>query len=260
MLQTRSYATLALLVGAFALLVWWIRIQESSYNWGWYVILPTTDTGMTNIQFLLAGLGATITLSVLAILIAMVMGLIIALFGLSSDPVARGFNRTYVEIVRSVPVLVMLLWVHYGLPVILGLNFDVFASGVVALAICESAFLAEIFRGGVQSIARGQFEAADSLGLGYGDKMRDVILPQAVRRILPPLGNQFVYMLKMSSLVSVIGLGELTRQANELVTNQYRPLEIYTFLVLEYLVLILLVSWGVRWLERRLGADESRQR
>jgi polar amino acid transport system permease protein len=88
--------------------------------------------------------------------------------------------------------------------------------------------------------------------------MRYIILPQAIRRVLPPLGNQFVYMLKASSLVSVIGLAELTRKANELVVTEYRPLEIYTFLILEYLVLILLVSSAVRWLERRMGASERR--
>ncbi|MCS5606811.1 MAG: ABC transporter permease subunit, partial [Alphaproteobacteria bacterium] len=97
---------------------------------------------------------------------------------------------------------------------------------------------------------------AHSVSLGYLDTMRFVILPQAVRRILPALGNQLVYMLKMSSLVSVIGMQELTRKANELVVTEYRPLEIYTVLLLEYLVLILIVSAAVRWLERRLRADE----
>ena len=123
----------------------------------------------------------------------------------------------------------------------------------------DSAFQAEIFRAGIQSIGRGQYEAAHSISLGYADTMRFVILPQAIRRILPALGNQFVYMLKMSSLVSVIGVQELTRKANELVVAEYRPLEIYTILVLEYLVLILIVSAGVRWLERRMRTDE-RQR
>ncbi len=113
--------------------------------------------------------------------------------------------------------------------------------------------MAEVFRGGIQAVTRGQHEAAESLGLNYWQKMRLVILPQAFRQILPPLGNQFVYILKMSSLVSVIGLSDLTRRANELVVNEYLPLEIYTFLVLEYLVLILLVSQAVRWLEKRIA-------
>ena len=120
----------------------------------------------------------------------------------------------------------------------------------------DSAFQAEIFRAGIQSIDKGQYEASHSISLRYRDTMRFVILPQAIRRILPALGNQLVYMLKMSSLVSVIGMQELTRKANELVVTEYRPLEIYTILVLEYLVLILVVSAGVRWLEHRLKSDE----
>ncbi|GAJ73466.1 putative amino acid ABC transporter, permease protein [Vibrio sp. JCM 18904] len=130
-----------------------------------------------------------------------------------------------------------------------------FWAGVIALTIAESAFMAEVFRGGIQAISRGQHEAAESLGLSYWQKMRLVILPpQAFRQILPPLGNQFVYILKMSSLVSVIGLSDLTRRANELVVNEYLPpLEIYTFLVLEYLLLILFVSQAVRWLEKRIA-------
>ena len=132
------------------------------------------------------------------------------------------------------------------------LSISVFWAGVLALAISDSAFQAEIFRAGIQSIDRGQYEASHSISLNYRDTMRHVILPQAIKRILPALGNQLVYMLKMSSLVSVIGMQELTRRANELVVTEYRPLEIYTVLVLEYLVVILIVSAGVRWLERRL--------
>ena len=124
------------------------------------------------------------------------------------------------------------------------------------MAISDSAFQAEIFRAGIQSINRGQYEAAASISLNYRDTMRFVILPQAIKRILPALGNQLVYMLKMSSLVSVIGMQELTRRANELVVTEYRPLEIYTVLVIEYLVVILIVSAGVRWLERRLNAAD----
>jgi polar amino acid transport system permease protein len=228
----------------------------SSYNWGWYVVLPTTTQGMTNIEFLLGGLGTTIVLSLCAILLSVTIGLLVALPGLSRNRLGRGFNRVYVELFRAIPILVMLLWVYYGLPVVLDISLDVFVAGMLALALCDSAFEAEILRAGIQSVDRGQVEAADSLGLTYLDKMRYIVLPQAIRRVLPPLGNQFVYMLKMSSLVSVIGLSELTRRANELVVNQYRPLEIYTFLVLEYLALILIVSQLVRWMERRMRADE----
>jgi polar amino acid transport system permease protein len=199
----------------------------------------------------------TILISVTAILISVVVGLLVALPGLSEKRGWRMFNRTYVEIVRSVPILVLILWVYYGLPTVSGITLSVFWAGVLALALSDSAFQAEIFRAGIQSIGRGQYEAAQSVSLNYRDTMRYIILPQAIRRILPALGNQLVYMLKMSSLVSVIGLQELTRKANELVVSEYRPLEIYTILVLEYLVLILIVSAGVRWFERRLKASDT---
>ncbi|MCG9684830.1 amino acid ABC transporter permease [Vibrio sp. Isolate23] len=229
----------------------------SDYQWGWYVLDPATEQGQTNLKFLSAGFYDTITISLLSMVLAMLIGLMVALPSLSSSKWLNGFNRVYVEVIRSIPVLVLLLWVYYGLPTLLDISLDHFWAGVLALTIAESAFMAEVFRGGIQSIAKGQHEAAESLGLNYWQKMRLVILPQAFRQILPPLGNQFVYILKMSSLVSVIGLSDLTRRANELVVNEYLPLEIYTFLVLEYLVLILLVSQAVRWLEQRIAIPSN---
>ena len=227
-----------------------------SAQWGWYVVNPATSSGLANLKFLLSGLYYTVLLSLTAILISMVTGLLVALPGLSENRKLRAFNRFYVALVRAVPILVLILWVYYGLPQLSGLAISVFWAGVIALALSDSAFQAEIFRAGIQSINRGQYEAAHSISLSYADTMRFVILPQAIRRILPALGNQLVYMLKMSSLVSVIGMQELTRKANELVVTEYRPLEIYTILVLEYLVLILIVSAGARWLERRMQSDE----
>ncbi len=227
-----------------------------SSGWGWYVVNPSTPTGLANLKFLLSGLYYTVLLSLTAIVISVAIGLLVALPGLAERRPLRMFNRTYVELVRAVPILVLILWVYYGLPQMADIAISVFWAGVIALALSDSAFQAEIFRAGIQSINRGQYEAAHSISLSYADTMRFVILPQAIRRILPALGNQLVYMLKMSSLVSVIGMQELTRKANELVVTEYRPLEIYTILVLEYLVLILIVSAGVRWLERRMQADE----
>nr|WP_216603204.1 amino acid ABC transporter permease [Vibrio coralliilyticus] len=229
----------------------------SDYQWGWYVLDPSTEQGQTNLKFLSAGFYDTITISLLSMALAMLIGLLVALPSLSNSRWLNGLNRVYVEVIRSIPVLVLLLWVYYGLPTLLDISLDHFWAGVIALTVAESAFMAEVFRGGIQSIAKGQHEAAESLGLNYWQKMRLVILPQAFRQILPPLGNQFVYILKMSSLVSVIGLSDLTRRANELVVNEYLPLEIYTFLVLEYLILILLVSQAVRWLERRIAIPSN---
>lgn len=225
-------------------------------GWGWYEVLPTTPRGRDNFFFLLSGFWLTIAISGTALVFSVLLGLAIALPGLAKDKRLRWLNRAYVEVFRAIPVLVMLLWTYYGLPILLDVSLTPFVAGVVALALCDSAFEAEIFRAGIQSIERGQLDGADSLGLSYWQKMRFVVLPQAIRRILPALGNQFVYMLKMSSLVYVLGLPELTRRANELSVTVYRPLEIYSVLVAEYLVLILAVAWLVRRLEHRLSANQ----
>lgn len=229
---------------------------ESSYSWGWYIVSPADPRGLKNIQFLAAGLWASVSISLVAIAVSVVLGAALAMLALSRRRALRGINRGYVEVFRAVPLLVLLLWVYYGLPVIFGLELSVFAAGVLSLALSDAAFEAEIFRAGIQSVARGQSEAAAALGLTGWQRMRLIILPQAIRRILPALGNQFVYVLKMSSLISVVGYQDLTRRANELTLIEYRPLEIYSFLVLEYLLLILAVSWLLRRLERRLGRRE----
>jgi His/Glu/Gln/Arg/opine family amino acid ABC transporter permease subunit len=215
-----------------------------------------------NIKFLLGGFTATIQLSIVAALLSIFLGLVVALPGISNNKILRFFSRVYVEFVRAIPLLPMLFWVFYGLPVIfkslgLNINVDAFWGAVLTLAISDSAFTAEIYRSGIQSISRGQKEAAQTIGLNYFQTMRYVILPQALRRILPPLANQFIYIVKMSAFASVIGMQELTRRANEIVVTEYRPLEVYTLLIFEYLVLVLIISFAVRWLERRMGSNES---
>lgn len=234
-----------------------VLLAGCSSNLQWYVVSPATEAGRRNLWFMFVGFKYTLLLSLTAIVISVFVGLLVALPALSNNRYLRAASRVYVESVRAVPILVLILWVYYGLPIVMGVAVSTFWAGVIALAMSDSAFEAEIFRAGIQSIERGQIEASDSLGLGYIDRMRYVVLPQAIRRVLPPLGNQLVYMLKMSSLVSVIGMQELTRRANELVTSEYRPLEIYSVLVLYYLILILLVSAGVRWLERRLARGSA---
>jgi len=222
---------------------------------GWFIISPNNIEGLTNLKFLLSGLTTTIYISVVSIIISMLLGLIVAIPSLAKNKFLTYINIGYVEIVRAVPLLVLILWIYYGLPIMTGISFSPFVSGIIALAISESAFQAEIFRAGINSIKKAQWEAGSSLGLNFFKRLRLVILPQAIKNILPAIGNQFVYVLKMSSLVSIIGIGDLTRKANELVVTTYRPLEIYTFLILEYLVLILIVSFFVRKLEKNLKKD-----
>ena len=249
-LRPRHHALLLLLILPL--------LTSCSEHLKWYVVSPETEAGRVNLIFLIGGLKYTLLLSITAISISFVLGLLVALPGLSENRLPRLFNRVYVEVFRSIPLLVGIFWVYLGLPILTGVTLSPFWSAVIALAVLDSAFEAEIFRGGIQSIDRGQLEAADSIGLGYFDRMRYVILPQAIRRMLPPMGNQFVYMLKMSSLASVIGVEELLRRANLLNTVEYRALEIFSVLVLEYLVLILLVSSAVRYMEHRLARQDQR--
>ncbi len=219
---------------------------------GWFIISPNNIEGLTNLKFLLSGLTTTIYISVVSIIISMILGFVVAIPSLAKNKFLTYVNIGYVEIVRAIPLLVLILWIYYGLPIMTGISFSPFVSGIIALSISESAFQAEIFRAGINSIKKAQWEAGSSLGLNFFKRLRLVILPQAIKNILPAIGNQFVYVLKMSSLVSIIGIGDLTRKANELVVTTYRPLEIYTFLILEYLILILIVSYFVRKLEKKL--------
>jgi polar amino acid transport system permease protein len=230
---------------------------RGGFVWGWYILDPLTAQGQTNLNFLIGGVWATLSVSLAAIVLSVLLGVALAIAGLSSRKWLQTLNRAFVELIRAVPVLVLLLWGYYGIPLIFGLQLDVFTAGLISLAVSDSAFEAEIFRAGIQAVPPGQREAADSLGLSWFLTFRFIILPQAVRRILPALGNQFIYVLKMSSLLSIIGFQELTRRANELTVTEYRPLEIYTALVGEYLVLILIVSHLVRRLERRLGSGHG---
>ena len=227
----------------------------SDHELGWFILSPNSVEGSTNLKFLLSGMSVTIYISLISIIISMILGFIVAIPSLAKNKFLTYINIGYVEIVRAIPLLVLILWIYYGLPIMTGLSFSPFVSGIIALAISESAFQAEIFRAGINSIKKSQWEAGSSLGLTFYKRLRLVILPQAIKNILPALGNQFVYVLKMSSLVSIIGIADLTRKANELVVSTYRPLEIYTFLILEYLILILVVSFFVRKLEKKLYQD-----
>ena len=135
----------------------------SNYEWGWYILSPSNVEGLTNVKFLISGITTTIYISIISIFLAMIIGLIVALPSLSNNKFLSYFNIIYVEIVRAIPLLVLILWIYYGLPIILGISFSPFVSGIIALTISESAFQAEIFRAGINSISKGQHEVSESL-------------------------------------------------------------------------------------------------
>jgi polar amino acid transport system permease protein len=156
----------------------------------------------------------------------------------------------YVEVVRGVPLLLIIIYAHYVVAPVIGTNRNAAISGIMALSFGYGAYLAEVFRAGIESIERGQSEAARSLGMSYRQAMRYVILPQAVRRVLPPLGNDFVAILKDSSLVSAIAVNELTKLGQIEASRTFDTFRTYNAVAVLYLILTLLLSLGVRYLER----------
>jgi polar amino acid transport system permease protein len=185
-------------------------------------------------------------------LISLVGGLVLCLASLSPTRILRWPARLLVEFFRNTPILVQVVWVHFALPELVGLKFTAFTSSVIALAMQSSGYLAEEYRAGIESIDRGQFEAAQSLGMTYPRLMRRIVIPQAVMRMLPGILNQFVTCFKSTSIVSVIAVPDLMYQAGLIVSATFLPMLIYTIVALMYFVMVLIVSWLVNTAARRL--------
>lgn len=200
---------------------------------------------------LIKGALITVELTVLAIVFGTLIGLFVALAKLSPLWPLRVFGNLYTWVLRGVPLLVQLYVLYYGLAQIGLLELNAFTAAVLGLSLCSGAYIAEIIRGGIQSIDHGQKEAALSLGMSGADAMRRVILPQAMRNILPPLGNEFITSLKDTSLVSVITMIELMRTGVLLDVTYFRSMEIYISVAVIYLLLTTLFVYGIDYLERR---------
>jgi len=237
---------------------WWVLLLLAAGIFALFGILRSPIYRQTY-NFLAPAIEVTLKLAFAAYGLAMVLGLFAALGQLSRNPIPYTIARLYVEVVRCVPLLVQLIYIAFVLTPILAdltgqrwLRNDM-VRATMGLGIGYGAYLAEIYRAGIQSIPRGQTEAARSLGMTPWLAMRHVILPQAIRIILPPLGNDFVAMLKDSSLASVISVQELTYSGSLLNARTFRSFETYNVVALLYLIMTLLGSVGVRGLERWAG-------
>ena len=223
------------------------------------------------LAFLWDGVLLTLQLTVAAYALALVIGLVAGLMRMSHRPVIYTLSTLYVEVIRGVPLLVLLIYIAFvaapiasealagaaralGLPGLAATITNVIRSdlnrAIIGLAIGYGAYLAEIYRAGIESIPRGQMEAARSVGMSYGQAMRFVILPQALRVVLPPLGNDFIALLKDSALASAIAVPELTQAGRLLSARTFRAFETYNMVALLYLIMTLVGSMGVRALER----------
>jgi polar amino acid transport system permease protein len=203
---------------------------------------------------LLTGIFVTVALSIVAMLLAVVIGLVACLGTLARSRFVRAPAILYVEFCRNTPVLVQLVWVHYAWPEIFGIKFDAITSSAIALALQSSGYLAEEYRAGIESIDKGQVEAAQSLGMTYARLMRRIVLPQAFIRMLPGILNQYVTCFKSTSIVSIIAVPDLMYQAGLIVSATFLPMPVYTAVAIIYFLLVLMVSSAVRYLSRKLPA------
>lgn len=203
------------------------------------------------IPLLTEGLLATLKISVLAIVLGTILGFAMGLGSLSPFAPLRWFVRAYVDFVRGTPLLIQIFLLYFALPVV-GMNLSEFWSGVTALTLNAAGFIAEIVRAGIGAIEQGQTEAAKSIGMTPSQVLVHILLPQIYRPVLPPLTNELVILIKSSSLLSVIAVYELTRAGQVVISERFRPFEIYALIALYYYAVISFFAWMSRFLERRL--------
>ncbi len=222
-------------------------------------------------SFIRDGIGVTLRISITSFFTIIVVGILGGLGRISGNRIVRGASSLYVEVVRGIPLLVWLLYIWFALPQVLqtlgkalqpiapavgayfaNLRLDPFIAAVIGFTVCYGAYMTEIFRAGIESISKGQMEAARSLGMSYAQAMRYIVLPQAIRVILPPVGNEFVTLLKDSSLVSVLTVSDLTRRGREYVARSFLSFETFTMIALIYLLMTLIFTRVARWIEQRM--------
>lgn len=201
---------------------------------------------------LMTGLYYTLIISVVGLLFGYVLGAVFGLGRISKNKLLYGIATVYVEVIRGTPILVQAIWIYFALPLIIQYTLDPVVAGIIVIAINSGAYIAEIVRGAVQSIEKGQMEAGRSLGLSHGQTMRYIIWPQAFKRMIPPMGNQFIISIKDTSLLSVILVPELIFQGRLIVANHFNAVEIYTTVAAFYLAITLSLSIALRRLEKRL--------
>ena len=211
------------------------------------------DLMINSIPLLIVGAGITIQITAISVAIGLVIGMFVGVARVSNIRPLRWLAAVYVDFLRGTPLLVQIFLIYFALPVLLGNRVDPFIAAITACGINSGAYIAEIFRAGIQAIDDGQMEAGRSLGMTWWQTMWYIIIPQAFRNIVPPLGNEFIALLKDSSLVSVIGFEELTRRGQLIIARTYGSLEIWICVAIIYLIMTLTISSFVAFLEKRLG-------
>lgn len=210
------------------------------------------------LPLLLEGAFVTIKITALSVMFGIVIGLFAGIARISSFWLVRALAAVYVDFIRGTPLLVQIYLMYFALPVVTGMRIDPFFAAITACSVNSGAYVAEIFRAGIQAVDEGQMEAGRSLGMNWMQTMRYIIIPQAFKQVIPPLGNEFIALLKDSSLVSVIGFEELTRRGQLVIARTYGSLEIWVSVAILYLIMTLTISRFVAYLERRFKIDDRR--
>ena len=206
-----------------------------------------------NYLVLLAAMGKTLELTFLSLVFASVLGLIFGLFNVSKSRVLHIIAYVYINVIRGVPLIVLGFFTYFGVPLATGIKLDGLVAGVIALSLNAGAYMAEIVRAGIQSVDKGQMEAARSLGLSYGKSMRKIVLPQAIRTMIPSIINQFIITLKDTSILSVIGLPELVKQGQIIISRTFESFNTWAIIAVMYLIVITILSVVAKKVERRVS-------
>lgn len=209
-----------------------------------------------SLPLLIAGAGVTIEITAISVGLGFILGLVVSVCRLSGWKILKAVAVCYVNILRGTPLLVQIFLIYFALPMLIGQRVNPFLAAVAACSINSGAYVSEIFRAGIQAVDRGQMEAGRSLGLSWMQTMWYIILPQAFRKVIPPLGNEFISMTKETSLVSVIGFEELTRRGQLIIAKTYGSFEIWLTVAAIYLVMTLSIAQLVSYLERRFATDD----
>ncbi len=203
--------------------------------------------------YLLGAMGKTLELTFLSLVFAAVIGLFFGLLNVSKNRVLNIIANAYIDCIRGVPLIVLAFFVYFGIPMAIGIRLDALVAGIISLSMNAGAYMAEIVRAGIQSIDKGQMEAARSLGLPYGTAMRRVVLPQAIKTMIPSIINQFIITLKDTSILSVIGFPELVKAGQIVIARNFETFKMWAIIAVMYLIVITILSRVARALERKIS-------
>ena len=211
------------------------------------------DLMINSLPLLIVGAGITIQITAISVGLGLIIGMFVGIARICNVKVLRALATVYIDFLRGTPLLVQIFLIYFALPMVVGQRVAPFIAAITACGINSGAYIAEIFRAGIQAIDEGQMEAGRSLGMSWVQTMRNIIVPQTFKNVIPPLGNEFIALLKDSSLVSVIGFEELTRRGQLIIARTYGSLEIWITVALIYLVMTLTISRLVSYMEKRLA-------